>query len=323
VNTSPTSEILRPQFSLVIPVYRNQATLPAAIDRCSALAGALGGPLEVVFVVDGSPDGSAALLRRLLQRCRTFSSQLIVLSRNFGAFSALKVGLAAAEGGFVSVMAADLQEPLSLIEELYATLASGKHDVVVGVRTSREDPPLTRLTSRVYWALYRRFVQQEMPKAGVDIFACTREVAGHLVRFDESHTSIVGLLLWLGYRRVEIPYDRQPRTHGTSGWTLRRRTRYFLDSVFSFSDLPVLIITAVGVAGVLISTLAGLVVLLGYLTGSVHSAGYTPLMLAITFASSSILLALGIIGSYVWRTYENTKGRPGAVPMSHERFPHE
>jgi polyisoprenyl-phosphate glycosyltransferase len=321
VTGSLTSGLSPPRFSLVIPVYRNQATLAAAVDRCSTLAAALDGPLEVVFVVDGSPDGSVVLLRRLLQENRGFSAQLIVLSRNFGAFSALKVGLAAAEGELVSVMAADLQEPVSLIEDLYAALASGEHDVALGVRASRADPAFTRFTSRVYWALYRRFVQREMPKAGVDIFACTREVSDQLVRLDESHTSIVGLLLWLGYRSVEIPYDRQYRAHGTSGWTLRRRIRYFLDSVFSFSDLPVLIITTVGVAGVVISVLAALVVFVGYLTGSVHSAGYTPLMLAITFASSSILLALGIIGSYVWRTYENTKGRPGAIPMSHERFP--
>jgi glycosyltransferase involved in cell wall biosynthesis len=321
VGDSRAPDASLPRFSLVIPVYGNQSTLPAVIDRCRALAGAVNGRLEVVFVVDGSPDGSLVLLQRLLREALPFSAQLIALSRNFGAFSALKVGLAAADGAFVAVMTADLQEPVALIRDLYAELVTGEHDVALGVRTARADPAITRFTSRLYWSLYRRFVQPEMPKAGVDIFACTAEVSGRLVGLDESHTSIVGLLLWLGYRRSEVPYERQAREHGRSGWTLRRRLRYFLDSVFSFSDLPVLVITAIGVIGVVVSVVAAVVVLVGRLTGSVHSPGYTPLMLGITFATSSILLALGIIGSYVWRTYENTKGRPGAIPMSHQRFP--
>jgi polyisoprenyl-phosphate glycosyltransferase len=274
-----------------------------------------------VFVVDGSPDGSLVLLRRLLADERRFSSQLIALSRNFGAFAATRVGLAAARGESVAVMAADLQEPASLIHDLFGALQTGEHDVALGVRTSRPDPWRTRLTSRWYWALYRRFVQREMPKGGVDIFACKRAVVERLVRLDESHTSIIGLLFWLGFRRVEIPYERQAREHGKSSWTLRRRMRYFLDSVFSFTDLPVLLITTIGVVGVALSLVAAAVVFIAWVSGSVNVAGYTPLMLMVAFASSSILLALGIIGSYVWRTYENTKGRPGAIPMSHERFP--
>jgi glycosyltransferase involved in cell wall biosynthesis len=314
-------EVSVPRFSLVIPVYGNQSTLPTVVDCCSALAGSLEGALEVVFVVDGSPDGSLVVLQRLLREPLVFSAQLIALSRNFGAFSALKVGIAAAEGAFIAVMSADLQEPISLIENLYAELVSGGHDVALGVRTARADPMFARLTSRLFWALYRRFVQQEMPKAGLDIFACTREVSRQLVRLDESHTSIIGLLLWLGYQRAVVPYERQARQHGRSGWTLRRRILYFLDSVYSFSDLPLLVITVVGGIGVVVSSVAAVLVLVGWLTGDVHAAGYTPLMLGITFATSSILLALGIIGSYVWRTYENTKARPGAIPMSHERYP--
>jgi glycosyltransferase involved in cell wall biosynthesis len=290
-------------------------------ERCATLAAQLDMPFEAVFVVDGSPDGSLVLLRRLLADERRFSSQLIALSRNFGAFAATRVGLAAAGGESVAVMAADLQEPASLIHDLFGALQTGEHDVALGVRTSRPDPWRTRLTSRWYWALYRRFVQREMPKGGVDIFACTRAVADRLVRLDESHTSIVGLLFWLGFRRVEIPYERQPREEGKSTWTLRRRMRYFLDSVFSFTDLPVLLITTIGVVGVALSVMAAAAVFIAWVSGSVNVAGYTPLMLMVAFASSAILLALGIIGSYVWRTYENTKGRPGAIPMSHERFP--
>lgn len=314
------SEHEHPYYSIVVPVYCNEPSLPAVVERSAEFARRLDGPLELVFVVDGSPDGSLVLLRRLLQEETSFSSQLIALSRNFGALSAVKAGLAAAAGDVVAVMAADLQEPFSLIEEMFAALRTGDCDIAIGVRTARDDPWKTRTSSQAYWRLYRRFVQPEMPESGVDIFGCTREVASQLVRLDESHTSLVGLLFWMGFRRIEIPYERQARTHGKSGWSLRRRTRYLLDSVFSFTDLPVLIITSVGVVGVSLSIAIGLGVLLAWLTSSISVAGYTPLMLALVFTGSSVLLALGIIGSYVWRTYENTKGRPSSIPMTHERF---
>jgi glycosyltransferase involved in cell wall biosynthesis len=310
----------RPRYSIVVPVYLNEGTLPAVVKRGAELASRLDGPLELVFVVDGSPDGSLVLLRRLLEDERAFSSQLIALSRNFGAFSAIRAGLAATKGDAVAVMAADLQEPASLVEDILRAVASGEHDVAVGVRVARDDPWRKKTSSSLYWRLYKRFVQREMPEAGVDIFGCTRDVVSRLVALDESHTSLVGLLFWLGFRRVEIPYERAARAEGESTWSLRKRVRYLLDSVFSFTDLPVMLITALGVIGVSLSTAIGLGVFIAWAAGEVSVAGYTPLMLAIAFTGSSMLLGLGIIGSYVWRTYENTKGRPGAVAMTHEQF---
>jgi glycosyltransferase involved in cell wall biosynthesis len=313
-----TSE--RPRYSVVVPVYRNEETLAAVVRRMTELADHLDGGLEVVFVVDGSPDGSLILLRRLLPEATAFSSQLTGLSRNFGSFSAIKVGLAAAEGDYVAVMAADLQEPLSLIEAFFAALSQAECDVAIGARATRSDPLPGRALSQAYWWLYRRFVRRDMPAGGVDVFACTRQVVDQVVRLEESHTSLVGLLFWLGFRRIDIPYERQPRPVGRGGWSLRRRVRYLLDSVFSFTDLPVLLLSLVGVVGVIASTAVAIVVLAAWLAGTIEVAGYTPLMLAVVFTASSTLLGLGVIGSYVWRTYENTKGRPGAVPMSHERF---
>jgi polyisoprenyl-phosphate glycosyltransferase len=310
----------RPRYSVVVPVYRNEATLPALVERLEELAGELDAPLEVVFVVDGSPDGSLVLLRRLLAEQGVFSSQLIALSRNFGSFSAIRAGLAAAEGELVAVMAADLQEPVSLVRDFFEGLESGTYDVAVGTRSSRSDPGGGARASRLFWSLYRRLVQPEIPKGGVDVFACTRQVAGELVRMDESHTSLVGLVYWLGFRRLEVPYDRLPRPEGKSAWSFRRKVRYLLDSIFSFTDLPITLIIALGAVGVVVSTVAGVAVLAAWATDQIDVAGYTPLILAVFFMTSLIIIALGIVGSYVWRTYENSKGRPGAVAMSHERF---
>ena len=311
---------VRPAYTVVVPVYGNEATLAALVERLESLAGELADQMEVVFVVDGSPDNSYLILQGLLSRDRAFSAQLILLSRNFGSFSAVRAGLAVAEGDFIAVMAADLQEPVSLARDFFEGLAAGEHDIAIGVRASRDDPAGDMLPARVFWWLYRRLVQPEIPPGGVDVFGCTRRVAQHLLLLEESHTILLGLVYWLGFRRLEVPYVRQPRPSGRSGWSFRRKLRYLLDSIFSFTDVPITVIIAVGVIGVAVSVVWSTVVLVAWAAGKISVPGYTPLMLAIFFVTSSILIALGLVGSYVWRTYENSKNRPGAIPMMHERF---
>ena len=307
-------------YSVVVPVHGNEATIPALVARLARLSHEIDGPFETVFVVDGSPDSSLLLLRRLLPDSG-LQSQLVTLSRNYGSFSAIRAGLAVARGEYVAVMAADLQEPVSLVEDIFRRLATGDHDVAVGVREGRNDPGLTSLTSRLFWGFYRRQVQKELPAGGVDMFGCTRQVVTELLQLEESNTSLVGLLYWLGFRRTEVPYVRQERESGKSGWTLRKKLRYMNDSIFSFTDLPITLLITAGSLGVVASVFAGVAVFAAWATGNVQVAGYTPLMLMLFLLCSSILLALGIVGSYVWRTYENSKRRPGAIAMHHERFP--
>jgi polyisoprenyl-phosphate glycosyltransferase len=317
---APPDPQRRPTYSVVVPVYRNEETISGVVERLDGLAGDLDGELEGVFVVDGSPDASLLLLRRLLSEKRHFSSQLIALSRNFGSFSAVRAGLAAAEGEYIAMMAADLQEPVTLVRDFFRGLAGGEHDIAIGVRAGRDDPVRDMLPARVFWWLYRHLVQPEIPPGGVDVFGCTRQVADQLLRLQESHTSLVGLLYWVGFRRLEVPYVRQPRLVGVSAWGFGRKMRYLLDSIFSFTDLPITLIIAIGVIGVTVSTVWAIAVLAAWAAGQINVPGYTPLMLALFFVTSTILVALGLVGSYVWRTYENSKVRPESIPMSHERF---
>ncbi len=307
------------RYSVVVPVYGNEASIPALLERLERLAERLDAPMEAVFVVDGSPDGSLLVLRRLLPDA-CFASQLVAHSRNFGSFAAIRTGFATAVGEFVAAMAADLQEPPELVEDLFLQLSSGSYDVAVGTREGREDPRTTMLLSRTFWSLYRRWVAKEIPAGGVDIFGCTRHVAAQLVALDESHSSLVGLLYWLGYRRAEVPYRRAPRADGRSGWSFRRKLRYFLDSVYSFTDVPITILTLIGAVGGVVTLVAGVFLVVARLTGIITQTGYTPLMLVMLLSTFTLLFGLGVVGSYVWRTYENSKGRPGAVAMSHEQF---
>lgn len=305
--------------SLVVPVYRNEESIPDLLEALDEIEAASPEALEVVFVIDGSPDGSAAFLREHLAG-RRFSSRLIELSRNFGSFAAVRVGLSEASGGRIAVMAADLQEPPSLINDFFAALSRGDVDVVVGQREARSDPALSAWGSRIFWALYRRLIQPDIPPGGVDVFACTRAVRDELIALQEANGSLVGLLFWTGYRRLAIPYRRLERRHGQSAWTLRKRLRYLSDSIYAFSDLPIRILLITGAMGLVVSLILGGIVLVSRISGGLEVPGYAAVIVSIMFFAALNLIGLGILGSYVWRTFENTKRRPGAIVMTSARF---
>lgn len=306
--------------SIVIPVYRNEATIAPLVAELSALCSGSPARTEVVFVVDGSPDGCLGLLREKLAE-QAFPSQLIALSRNFGAFAAIRAGLAAADGPLVAVMAADLQEPPELVTRAFDALAAEDCDVVFGQRMARSDPWPGRLMSAAFWALYRRFVQPEVPPGGVDVFACNERVRQALLALRESRSSLVAQLFWLGYRRKLIPYGRRPRADGgESSWTFSKRWRYMTDSIFAFTQLPIAVLRRLGLVGLLVSAGASVIVAAAWWLGEIPVSGYTPIMLFIGVTSSIQLLALGVVGEYVWRAYENTKHRPEAVIAEHVTF---
>lgn len=306
-------------YSVVVPVYRNEDTLERVVGRLAVVAERLDGRLEVVFVVDGSPDGSLELLRAILPTA-AIDSQVITHSRNFGAFQAIRTGIAAARGSYVGVMAADLQEPPELMEDFFRLLRSGDVDIVVGRRASRQDQAFSAAASRTFWWLYRGLINRDIPRGGVDVFGCTRAVAAQLVDLRESHSSLVALLYWVGFRRAEVPYVRVARESGKSAWTLRKRVRYLLDSVFSFTNIPISLLTAAGVVGAVLTTAWAVTVFVGWATGRIDNPGYTPLMLVMLASTFTILIGLGIVGSYVWRTFENSKNRPPSLEMTSEVF---
>ncbi len=318
--SSPDTELTRPavRYSVVVPVYGNRDTLPNLLERLAALSTGLDGALEAVFVIDASPDDSAEILSGLAPTAG-IPVRILQHSRNFGSFAAIRTGLAAARGDYIGVMAADLQEPPELMTDFFAGLAAGA-DVAIGRRTGRADPASSSAASRLYWSLYRRHVMPAIPPGGVDVFAVTKPVAQTLIGLTEAHSSLVGQLFWVGYRRIEVPYERLPRESGHSGWTFRKKVDYLLDSVFAFTDLPIRALTGIGVVGIVITAVVSLVVVVARLTGSIDVAGYTPLMLVLLFCTFALLLGLGIVGSYVWRIYENSKARPLSIVRSEDSY---
>jgi len=306
-------------FSLVIPVYRNERSIPELVAVLEELSRAMEGDFEAVLVVDGSPDRSLELLSELLAHA-PFASQLIALSRNFGSFAAISAGLAAARGELYAVMAADLQEPPELILQFRARLLADEADVILGTRSERSDPLGKRLSSALFWALYRKLVQPDVPRGGVDVFACNRVFRQHLLALGERNTTLVGLVCWLGFRRSEVGYVRRPRRHGKSAWSLSRRLRYLLDSTFAFSDLPVRLLSLVGLSGMLLSVILAVLVLAAKARGAIPVPGYAATVLAVMFFGGLNSFGLGLLGEYIWRAFENTKSRPPYVVARQWRF---
>jgi glycosyltransferase involved in cell wall biosynthesis len=302
-------------LSLVIPVYNNEENLPRLFRELEAFADKLPDDLEIVFVVDGSRDASLQVLQGHLPGWR-LRTQLVELSRNFGSFSAISAGLQMAQGEYLAVMAADLQEPPELMLEFHRLLTAGAADVVFGHRSGRSDPWWSQFLATGFWGAYRRFVLPDMPKGGVDVFGCTRQVRDEVLRLKEVNTNLIALLLWLGFRRVFVPYERRARLEGRSAWTFRRKFRYALDSVFSLTDLPIRALLVLGTAGTLFAIAAGVTVFIGWSLGRIPVLGYTPLMLVIAFFGGLTALGLGITGQYLWLTLQNARNRPNFVVRS-------
>ena len=273
----------------------------------------------MVFVVDGSPDNSYALLSQLLPQA-PYPSQLLLHSRNFGSFAAIRTGFQAAHGDHFGVIAADLQEPPELLLKFLDKMCTDKCDVVIGCRESRQDPYIVRTASNVFWKVYKKFVIREMPEKGVDVFGCNRVFRDQLLQLGERNSSLIGLIFWLGFKRGEVKYERRLRQYGKSSWTLKKKINYLFDSVFSFTDLPIRLLTLFGLLSLFASVLLGAAVSTAKLFDIIPVPGYATTILTVIFFGGLNSLGLGVVGGYAWRAFENTKGRPLAVVMTTQQF---
>ncbi|EZP54002.1 glycosyltransferase family 2 protein [Delftia sp. RIT313] len=300
------------KYTVVIPVYKNEASIPRLLEVLSDMGHQLGRQMEVVFVVDGSPDQSFAMLKASLHQL-DFPAQLLLHSRNFGSFPAIRSGLAVARGEYFGVMAADLQEPPELLIAFFVALANEEYDVVIGTRESRNDPYFSRIASGIFWSLYRKMVVPDMPEGGVDVFGCNRAFRDQLLKLEESRSSLIALIFWLGFRRKLVSYERLIRQEGKSSWTLKKKIDYMMDSIFAFTDYPIRLLIRIGVLGCIMSMALGAGVFIAHVSGRINVPGYAATMLVVLFFGMLNLLGLGLVGTYAWRAYENSKQRPLAV----------
>ena len=295
-------------LSIIIPLYKSESNLAALFPEMQRIVQISPVRIELVFVDDGSPDACGALVEQKLRQLGV-QAQLVRLSRNFGSFAAIAAGLAHANGDYCAALAADLQEPPELALEFVERMRAGA-DVVFGRRAGREDPLPGRIASNLFWGVYRRLVNSDIPPGGVDIFGCTRKVRDQICSMQEVETSLVALLFWVGYKRAFVPYRRRPRADGKSAWTIQKKLRYLVNSVFSFTDLPIKALLGVGAMGMALAILGAITVLASKINGRIPVPGYAATVLAIFFFGGLTSAGLGIVGEYLWLTLQNARRRP-------------
>ncbi|OGR97378.1 MAG: hypothetical protein A2V88_07085 [Elusimicrobia bacterium RBG_16_66_12] len=301
------------KVSIVIPIYQNEATIAQVCREVSAVIGAHAGGWAPHFILvnDGSTDRSWEIMQGL-QRGRRGGFTLLNFNRNFGQMSALLAGYSHADGDCVISMSADLQDPPEVISLLLSAWRQG-HKLVVANRQMRDDGLISDALSNICWKLLRRFAVPGIPEGGFDFFLMDRELRDHFVLDPEQHIFLQGRLLFYGYQPFCVPYERRKRLLGRSQTSLGVRIKYFIDGFAAYSFLPLRIMSAVGIllfiAAVLIS---GLIAWYVMVHGS-RVEGWASLMVVILFLNGMQMLAIGIIGEYLWRNIEETRKRPHYV----------
>jgi polyisoprenyl-phosphate glycosyltransferase len=304
------------RLSVVVPVYFNAPNLPETIPQLLALQSALGAhQLELVFVDDGSEDDSRQIL---LDWQRRFPTQIhvVALSRNFGSMAAIVAGLGVATGDCVGMIAADLQDPPELLLEMMRQWERGAK-VVLAVRVDRDESAWQKLTSKVYYALMKRFALADYPAGGFDFFLIDRQVAREVHRINEKNTNVMSLLYWLGFSPVMLPYVRRARTRGVSRWTFSKKVKLFIDSFVAFSYLPIRALSLIGAGIAVLAFAYALFVLFAWYSKGIPVRGFAPIAILLAFASGVQMLMLGILGEYLWRTLDEARGRPQFVIDQH------
>jgi dolichol-phosphate mannosyltransferase len=296
-------------LSIVIPVYFNEANLPDTIPQLLALEEKLDGyQLELVFVDDASGDGSLSILLEYRGR---FPEQIKVvkLTRNFGTMAALQAGLTVASGDCVGVIAADLQDPPELFLEM-ARHWEGGVKAIFAVRSDREESFLQKALSNFYYAMIHRFAVPGYPPGGFDFFLVDRQVVEEVNKIHEKNTNLMTLIFWLGYQAVFIPYVRRKRVKGKSRWTFGKKVKLFVDTFVSFSYFPIRLFSFLGIIYAVLSFSYGIFILIAWLTFGIEVQGWVPMMLVLTFTAGLQMTLLGILGEYLWRTLDESRGRP-------------
>lgn len=295
-------------ISIVVPVWNEAAVIQSFYDRIRTVIDALSWPFELIFVNDGSNDSTLPLLLAFQtgdQRIR-----IIDLSRNFGKEIAMTAGLDHAAGNAAIVIDADLQDPPELIPDLIRSWLEGNDVVYARRRSRRGEGRLKKATAYLFYRLINRLAQEPIPEDTGDFRLLDRRVLDALAGLRERHRYMKGLFAWVGFRQHAIDYDRDPRFAGTSKWRLLGLVGLATEGLTSFSLVPLRLASLLGSLTAICGFAYGLVIALKKVILGDPVQGFPSLVALIAIIGGVQLLALGIIGEYVGRIFNETKQRP-------------
>ena len=300
----------QPLLSAVVPFLDEAGNLPQLISRLEQVLSSLQLDWELVLVDDGSRDDGVEVAKRELQLRPGLQATVLSLSRNFGKEAALTAGLAAARGDVVVPLDADLQDPPELIGPMLEHWREG-FDVVYAVRRRRNgEGRIKRLTAFGFYRLMGRLSETAIPADTGDFRLMDRCVVEALAQLPERSRFMKGLFAWVGFSQTALYYDRDARTCGSSGWNYWRLWNLALDGITAFSRVPLQLLSVGGVAIATVALLYGLWMVLRTLVIGVDLPGYASLMTAVLLLGGLQLIALGVLGEYLGRVFEEVKARP-------------
>lgn len=299
-------------FSIVVPVYQNEANLDDTIPRLLSLQGKLPNyDLELIFVDDGSTDHSYKILVKYYETNKE-QIKIVKLTKNFGQIAAIQAGLKVASCDCAGIISADLQDPPELFLEMIKKWESGT-SLVIAEREKREENIIQTFISNLYWKMVRKYAVQDYPLGGFDFCLLDRKIILDVNKINEKNTHILVLIFSLGYPYEIIYYTRKKRINGKSQWSLSKKIKLFIDTFVAFSYLPIRGISYLGLSISIISFFYAFSMGINkFIYGNIYE-GWTTIVVLLSSFGGLILLTLGIIGEYLWRILDEVRKRPNYV----------
>ena len=302
-----------PVLSVVIPVYEEEDNLLVLYDRLTRVLQQAEPSFEIIFVDDGSRDGSGKIMHSLAERDERV--MVVELARNFGHQVAISAGLDYAQGKAVVIMDGDLQDPPEVLPQFIHKWREG-HEVVYAIRAQRREGPIKRLAYATFYRMLQKIAAIDIPLDAGDFCIMDRRVVDILVNMPERNRFVRGIRSWVGLDQVGLVYERHARYSGRPKFTLTRLVYLALDGLVSFSYIPLRAISLLGFSVSIISILLAIMYVIQRLTVGLGPSGFATTIVAILFLAGIQLITMGVIGEYVGRIFEEVKRRPLYVVRS-------
>jgi len=298
-------------YSIVIPVYQNKGSIEETFEllKNNVIERNPQYSAEIIFVDDGSSDGSLQALIKLYKKYPELIV-LIKLTRNFGTYPAIIAGYERAKGKCVINISADLQDPPELINEMLQSHFVKNNNIVICTRESRDENIFRRITSKFFYGVIKKLCFPNMPIGGFDFILISDKVKNNIINNLEADFFLQGKILWTGYDTQFIPYKRRRRKTGKSQWTFSKKLNWLVDSLMSYSLFPIRIMSIMGIILSFSGFLYAVYVLIERLISDDYVAGNAVIVILILILSGFQILMLGVIGEYVWRTLSQVRDRP-------------
>lgn len=307
-------------ISVVVPAYNEQEVLPEFHRRLDEVMNQVNCEWEVIYVNDGSRDGTLAALRELQRGHGEVA--IVDLSRNFGKEIALTAGLDHARGDAVVIIDADLQDPPSLIPSLIDGWNIDGYDVVFAQRLAREGETwIKQATARCFYKLMQRIGPTPIPPDTGDFRLMSRRAVDALKQLREQHRFMKGLFTWIGFPQKAVPYRRDPRFAGTTKWNYWKLWNLAIEGITSFTIFPLKLASYLGLVVACGAFIFGAFIIYRTLVYGDPVAGYPSLMVTVLFLGGVQLIALGVLGEYLGRIFDETKQRPLYLVRQHSPAP--